>query len=85
MAPKGWQATRRESANVTIQNSPELIEYNLHDLYTSPLFLTLFPMVSTPLPADDGNPWKTFVIRQNHENDEKMMFSKLIKDHSGDV
>ena len=57
----------------------------IHSRYEPPLFLTLFPMVSTPLLSDDGNPWNTLTFGTWVRNDEKLMFPGLIKEYSGDV
>ena len=45
----------------------------------------LFPIVYLVFPVDDGNPCPTGAFCENHENDEKLMFPKMNKDHSGDV
>ena len=45
----------------------------------------LFLMVSLILLSDNGNPWNTGTLFKNHENDEKLMFSKFIKNNVGDT
>ena len=45
----------------------------------------LILMVSLISLSDNGNLWNTGTLFKNHENDEKLMFSKFIKYNFSDT